>query len=226
MHISVFHHRSHLLARGLHFLVQHKLGISFTAFMVFLMLVTYVSQRAMVNHQSLVSGIAVGSSGIVRPLTRLDDPQYVHEHERRAQDILTHLDTLKDQTQADRAYAVSYIDGLNRFGKMVKISKTFEIGQIDELNPVSHYQDFSRMSWLYFRQYQTMISGLYPPDEFPQGYGTELYDLDGNAIGYLGIDYRQGFPMSQVNEMKLLRHAATAIKTSLLQPLEHVNSEE
>jgi hypothetical protein len=110
-----------------------------------------------------------------------------------------------------------------RFGKMVKISKTFEIGRIDGLSPVSQYQDISRMSWLYVKQYHTMISGLYPPDEFPQGYGTELYDDDRKAIGYLGIDCRQGFPSSQVNEIELVRHTATAIKTSLLQPLEYAN---
>jgi hypothetical protein len=40
---------------------------------------------------------------------------------------------------------------------------------------------------------------------FPQGYGKELYDHDGKTIGYLGIDYRRGFPISQVNEMKLLQ---------------------
>lgn len=165
------------------------------------------------------------SSEPERPLTRLDDPQYAHEYEKRAQDILTHLNMLKDQTQADRAYVVSY-RGHRRFGTMVVLSKIFEIGQINVLKPVSSYQGFSRMGWLYLNRYQTMISGLYPPDEFPQGSGTELYDGDGKAIGYLGIDYRQGFPISQVNNMTLLRQTATAIKTSLLQPLDDVNSGE
>lgn len=221
MHISL----SPVFSKSIHVLGHHKILTLLAIFVTVLIVVASLSQSILVNQAPTAEAVS-GSSNIIAPFTLLDDPHYAHEYERRAQDVLTHLNLLKDQTQADRAYVVSYSGHRIRFGTMVALSKIFEIGQIKVLKPVSSYQGFSRMGWLYFKQYQTMISGLYPPDEFPQGYGTELYDGDGKAIGYLGIDYRQGFPISQVNEMTLLRQTAAAITMSLLQPLEPVSSWE
>ena len=140
--------RSPVFSKSIRFFEHHKALTLLTLLAILVIMMASFSRRTLVS-RSLTSEIVSGSSKMDTPLTRLDDPHYAHEYERRAQDILTHLTMLKNQTQADRAYVVSYRDGLARFGKMVKISKTFELGQIDELIPVSHYQDVSRMGWVY-----------------------------------------------------------------------------
>jgi hypothetical protein len=165
---------------------------------------------------------SASSSGIVGPLTLVDDPQYAHEYDTRVQYIEKHLEMLRNETQADKAYIVSY--GYDSSMREMRISSTFEAGQEGIFSQMRDFQGFSRRNWLRIKRDEQATSGLFLV--LPQSYGVELYDEQGKPIGYLGIDYLQEKSSSWGNEMKLLRQTATSIKIGLLQPIEGLSSQE
>jgi hypothetical protein len=177
------------------------------------------------SQQALASAGLTYSTDIVRPLTFIDDPQYAHQYEIRAQYINDRLEQLKNETQADRAYLVTYSDGLSQFGNMkgLKISKTFEVGKNDTRPYIHEFQDFLRVNWLRIKRDEYAMWGGFV-STIPQGFGLEVYDRFGTPIGYLGIDYLQDNPRFRGDEMTVLRRSAGAIKTGLVQNLESVTS--
>jgi hypothetical protein len=169
---------------------------------------------------------SVTSAGIVRPLTRIDDPRYMHEYDIRAHYINTHLDRLRKGTQADRAYVVCYGYGLSQFGGIMelKISTIFEVGLEGPTHQLRKYQDLSRKNWLRINRDGSTARGFLPGPS-PHGYGMELYNEQGWVIGYLGIEYQQEELSLQGINMPLLRQTAASMRVSLLQPLAHLRGE-
>lgn len=224
MHVLSLH-KLPVFSQIIHGIEHHKLatilGVIAVLCLVYVLNIPVVHQR-FIQHSSADS---TSSVGIVQPLTLVDDPQYAHEYDIRAQYINEHLEGLKNDTRADRVYLVTYNDGPSQFGYTIHLSHTFEISQEGLNVPISTYQDLSRQRWLYLKRYEYTYGGL-APDILLQGYGIELYDANRTPIGYIGIEYIDAKPFPQGNEIKRLRQTAAAIKTGLLRPLEHLKGRE
>lgn len=222
-------HKSSVFSQISHLIKYHKAE---TIFVLFIALwVMYIfnvpAKYQLLTSQLIASPVPEGSSGITRPLTRVDDPRYAHEYDRRTQHITTQLEQLKANTQADKAYVVSYGYGSGRIGGILelKIARIFEVGQEGLPHRISDFQDLSRKNWLHINRDGSSTGGFLPGPA-PRSYGMELYNEHGGAIGYIGIEYWQEDPVLRGNEMPLLRRTASLMKIALLQSLKHLNSPE
>ena len=228
MHVPLLQ-RSHVFLQVVHGIEHHKLvtllGVIAVLYLVYVLNIPVDLQIS--TQQSTAPAASASSSGIVRPLTLLDDPRYAHEYATRAQYINERLDRLRKEIRADRTYVVSYSYASSRFGEIEpRISSIFEVGQEKLAPSIRVYQDFSRRSWLHLKRDEHIMNGFFPV-LVPRCYGMELYDRHEEVvIGYIGVEYLKEEPYSRGNEMQLLRQTAASIEAGLLQPIEHLNSLE
>lgn len=214
-----FAQRVHVFSQSLNLIEHHKLFIKLVITILAVIAVMGLGAvwQPSGEHQLFTSD---------KPFTRLDDPQYAHEYDTRAQYIYKQLDMLKDKANADRAYAVSYRYGPTGFGDTTdKIASTFEVGLAGLDAPIKIYQDLPRMNWLQLKQNQCFGPGLLAIETLPRNYGMELYAPAGEAIGYVGITYRRdnrSFPGNPIEQV--FQEAALSISTGLLQPMESLNN--
>jgi len=219
--------KSHVFSQVVHGIEHHKLatilGIIAVLCLVYVLNIPVVHQMPI---QRSPTGLA-SSSGIVRPLTLLDDPRYAHEYATRAQYINERLDRLRKEIRADRAYVFSYGYSSGRFGGMMEltISSIFEVGQEGLVHQIRDFQDLSRKNWLRVNR-DSSSTGGFLPGPFPRSYGMELYNGRGVPIGYIGIEYWQEKFSLQGDKMSFLRQTAHLMKAGLLQPLENLESLE
>jgi hypothetical protein len=216
--------RFQVFSQSINFIEHHKLAIILGVIAV-LCLVYVLSipvDHQMFTQQSSARALSARSADIAKPLTRLDDPHYVHEHDIRAHYIIKNLERLRNKTGADRAYVVSYGYGSARFGNRIKkIASTFEVSPEGLTPQLMDYQDLSRMNWLHIKRDEKFFSVF-----LPLCYGMELYNEDDVAIGYIGIEYLKKGPAFQSSKLKLLPQAAALIEAGFLQSLKHLNSLE
>lgn len=212
MHISL--QKSQMLSQLIHFVEHHRVAIWLS--LIIVLCLPYILH-------SSVDTTSVTSSANVRYLSLLDDPFYAHEYDRRAEHILKYLEILRDETRADRAYFFSYRYGAGLPGGMMglQISRSFEVGQKEPTHHIREYQNLSRINWLRVNR-DDALAGGFLPGPFPKSYGIELYNEQGMAIGYIGMDYPVEVSFLQGQEMSFFRQTADQMKAGLLQSIEHV----
>lgn len=212
MHISL--QKSQMRSQLIHSVEHHRVAIWLSLILV--LCLTYILH-------SSVDTASVTSSANVRYLSLLDDPFYAHEYNRRAAYIFKYLKILKDKTRADSAYFFSYRYGSDHPGGMMglQIAQSFEVGQKEPARHIREYHDLSRTNWLRVN-HNGALAGGFLPGSFPKSYGIELYNEQGMAIGYVGMDYPVEVSFLQGQEMSFFRQTAELMKAGLLQSMEHV----
>ncbi len=217
--------KPHVFSQVVHGIEHHKLATILVAMALFWLvyaLSTSIDYQ-LFTQQLTTSDVAPIPYNIVRPLSRIDDPEYAHEYDLRVRSIRAHLERLKSETRADRVYVVAYSHGPARFGDRLekKISNTFEVGQKGLISQIRDFRGLSMMEWIEY----TTANGFYSLLS-PLHFDMELFDEDGAVIGHIGIEYLHDMWSFQGNETDLLRETAAAIEVALLQPLEHLKGPE
>ena len=211
-----FAQRVHVFSQSLNLLEHHKM-------LVTILVVMGVMGLASALHPPVEHWMVTPDPE--QPLTRLDDPQYAPEYATRAQHINASLERLRNETLADRVYAVSYDSGPAPFGNApaLKVSKTFEVGLTRFAPQFCDFRNFPREHWLSLMRANQLNSGLMAIP-LSRSLGMELEDRQGKPIGYLGIEYLQETSSLQGNERDLFQQTAALIEAALLQPIDALTS--
>ena len=211
----------HVFSQNITWIAHHKMAAILVALTLLEIgyVLSFLPERWVLPQQAALSDTSARADEIGRPLSRLDDPEYVHESPLRVQYIYESLKWLRDVIQADRTYVVVYGYSSRRFGRGIepKIANTFEIGELGPGPQIKDFQGFSRMDWLQAKRAERTLSGPFPGNR--RNHGMELVDGRGTSIGYLGIDYWQKHPAFEGNFIPLLQESARIVQDILLQPL-------
>ena len=226
MHTSSLH-KWHVLARSLTFIERHE-RLSVALLILILIGVMYGAAVRLESLRVLQASENVEISGgespeMVRPLTRMMDPQYAHEYLVREQYLLDHLEDLRNVTQAERVYVVLYSYAFSRLGRGIEqhISNSFEVTREGIRPKIDTLHGTERYFWLQLKQDERWWKNELFAHR-PERYGRELYDAHNVAIGYIGLEKQQNEALLPEQGIQLLRETAGVVTNALAQPIEQV----
>ena len=222
MHAPSLHHKWHWLDLSATFIEHHhKIAAALLILILFGMLSAAANRFAMLK--AFDAGRETEMSRIVAetvtPLTRLTNPAFALEYPQWAAYIMTHLDTLRETIQIDRAYVAvyEYARSYNFSGIEPQVFVMLESRPAHIAPQFENFQGISRENWLQTQfDGQAMNSLLFNAS---QSYGTELYNEQGKPIGYLGIERAEGETFFRDMDISQFQRTAELIEQALLQPL-------